>query len=242
MSWYTDYSKPDDFQMKNVGSSSWEEFVFHSEQITQEVHETLLEFLPAPLSDHRILDFGCGIGRVALKLWKDAGAPSHGCDINPDAIEYLGQQLPDVDLMVSTYEPPLVYEADFFDLLFSISIWTHLPPELQMPWLEEVHRILKPGGTALISISSASSMPIRKRRLDLWEKYDEEDLEREGILFVEYRYLQKTPEAYPGVTSSYGSTMHNFEFVKREWGKLFSSVEIRPKAIAKSQDLVILRK
>ena len=241
MTWHASFSQPEPFQLRNVGSNDWNEFIMHAEQITPDIAAVIDEHLPQR-AGKKVLDFGCGIGRVALKLWQETGLPTHGCDINPDAIDYISKQLSEPSFHVSSYEPPLSYEDASFDLIFSISIWTHLPPKLQIPWLKEMHRILKPGGTALISVSSASSLPIRKKRLDLWEAYSEEDLEREGILFVEYRYLQKTPEAYPGVTTSYGSTLHDFDYIRQEWGKLFNSVEVRPKAIGNSQDLVILKK
>lgn len=243
MAWHSHFTKPEQFQLQNVGASSWEEFLGHGERMTREIRQELLSLLGGFNSDQRVLDFGCGIGRIALKLWHDQKLPTHGCDINPEAISYLGEQLKDgPELIVTEYTPPLPYPDNFFDAIFSISIWTHLPLSLQLPWLEEMHRIIKPGGCALISISSAESLPIRKKRLPMWEPYSEEDLEREGILFVEYRYLEKTPEAYPGVTESYGSALHDFNHVKETWGQVFSSVEIKPKAVHNSQDLVVLKK
>lgn len=242
MPWYDNFTSPDSFQLRNIGSKDWFEFIQQSEQISPTINDYVLEAIGSSTSNKKVLDFGCGIGRVALKLWYDHKLPSHGCDINPEAISYLKSQIQGPDLHVNSFKPPLKYSENFFDLIFSISIWTHLPPDLQIPWLKEMHRILIPGGTALISISSASSLPIRKKRLPMWEAHTEEDLKREGILFVEYRYLEKNPEAYPGVTDSYGSTLHDFDYIQREWGKVFSEVTIKPKAIANSQDLVVLRK
>jgi len=243
MEWHSGFTKPDQFQLQNVGASSWEEFLGHSERMTREIRQELLSLLGEFTGQQHILDFGCGVGRIALKLWCDEKLPTHGCDINPDAIAYLDEQLKGgPELAVTNYTPPLPYPEDFFDAIFSISIWTHLPPSLQVPWLKEMHRIMKPGGYALISVSSAESLPVRKKRLPMWEQYSEEDLIREGMLFVEYRYLEKTPEAYPGVTESYGSALHDFNHIKDTWGQIFSSVTIKPKAVHNSQDLVILKK
>jgi len=243
MAWHSSLTEPEQFQLQNVGASSWSVFLGHADRMSDEIKAELRSLLGPAKDSHKVLDFGCGIGRVALKLWMEEKLPTHGCDINPEAIKYLGEQLKGgPELAVTNYTPPLPYADNFFDAIFSISIWTHLPPELQMPWLEEMHRILKPGGHALISISSVDSLPTRKQRLPMWEKYTEEDLEREGLLFVEYRYLKQTPEAYPGVTESYGSALHDFDFVRKSWGQLFSCVEIKPRAVHDSQDLVIVTK
>lgn len=243
MVWHSNLKQPEQFQLQNVGASSWDEFLGHAARMSDEIREELKNILGGFRKDHKVLDFGCGIGRVALKLWMEERLPTHACDINQAALDYLAGELEGgPKLSLTKYTPPLPYGDAFFDAIFSISVWTHFPPELQMPWLEEIHRVTKPGGGVLISISSANSLPVRKKRLPMWEPYSEADLEREGLLFVEYRYLKKTPEAYPGVTESYGSTLHDFDYVRETWGKLFSSVEIKPKAVHDSQDLVILRK
>jgi len=240
--WHSGLELPEQFQLQNVGTSSWEQFVEQSDLIVPEVKAALESVLGELDGSHNVLDFGCGIGRIAMKLWMEECLPTHGCDINPAAIDYLNRQLQGPELMVSQYEPPLDYDDNFFDAVFSISIWTHLPPELQVPWLKEIHRILKPGGHALISIASVSLLPFRKERVPVWEKYTEADVKEAGVLFTEYRFLKQTPEAYPGVTASYGAAMHDFDHVRETWGEVFASVEIKPKAIHNAQDLVLLKK
>lgn len=248
MAWYSEFEIPPQFQLQNVGTQSWEQFTEQSEHIVPEVKRELLNCLETACKKPKVLDFGCGIGRIALKLWQDCQLPTHGCDINPEAISYLNRQLngqetvKGPELCITDYTPPLPYEDNFFDAVFSISIWTHLPPSLQVPWLEEIHRILKPGAHALISIASTSLLPFRKKRLPVWENYTEEDVKREGVLFTEYRFLEKTPEAYPGVTESYGAAMHDYDYITDVWGSIFETLEIKPQAIHGTQDLIVLKK
>jgi len=42
--------------------------------------------------------------------------------------------------------PPMSYEDNMFDFVYSISIFTHLPEDMQFAWLQELQRITKPGG------------------------------------------------------------------------------------------------
>jgi SAM-dependent methyltransferase len=45
----------------------------------------------------------------------------------------------------SEVDPPLPFEDNSFDLIWAISVWTHLTDNA-LPWLAEMHRILRPGG------------------------------------------------------------------------------------------------
>src|SRR5205823_3371088 len=42
-------------------------------------------------------------------------------------------------------EPPTAFEAESFDLIWAVSVFTHLT-DSSAPWLLELHRLLKPGG------------------------------------------------------------------------------------------------
>ena len=43
------------------------------------------------------------------------------------------------------YDPPLEFESASVDLAWAISVFTHLTDN-SVPWLLELHRLLKPGG------------------------------------------------------------------------------------------------
>ena len=241
MSWLDKYEEPSALQLKHYGVSTWKQVTDHSEILAPLIHDELVTALGA-LSGKKVLDFGCGIGRISLKLHHMAQQPTHLCDVNDYSIDYMKRQLPEADVQLTGFEPPLPYESNFFDALFSISIWTHLHPKMQIPWLMEMHRILKPGGYAMISIAGDYVLPNRKKTYPEWESYTENDVRLQGQLFLEYKRLNSNPENFPGITESYGTTIHDHEFVRRTWGCLFSSLEIRDRAVARAQDLVILRK
>jgi SAM-dependent methyltransferase len=98
------------------------------------------------------LDFGCSSGRVVRAL--AAAHPDihwHGCDPNAPAIAWASEHLPGVELFVSENQPPLPLADASLDLVYAISIWSHFAPELGLLWLEEMRRLLHPGGHLVLT-------------------------------------------------------------------------------------------
>jgi SAM-dependent methyltransferase len=98
-----------------------------------------------------ILDFGCGCGRVA-RHWAELEGPElHGCDYNPELVQWCGANLLFMAFRVNEAGPPVPYEDASFDLVYAISILTHLTEPLADTWIAEFGRILKPGGLLLVT-------------------------------------------------------------------------------------------
>jgi SAM-dependent methyltransferase len=99
-----------------------------------------------------LLDFGCGCGRV-LRHWKDLdGVEIHGSDFNPGLVAWSQDNLPFAEVRGNELSPPLPYDDDQFGLVYALSVFTHFSEELQQPWLEELRRILRPGGHLLLTV------------------------------------------------------------------------------------------
>jgi len=109
----------------------------------------LLNGLPAPLSPSaRVLDLGCGIGRMSAEL---AGrcAEVVGVDVSPEMIAEARRLHAD--------KAGLRFEANsgidladftdgYFDLIFSYSVLPHLPEDVLECYFLEAGRVLAPGG------------------------------------------------------------------------------------------------
>lgn len=101
------------------------------------------EVVPEALeSMSAILDFGCGCGRVA-RWWRDLPADLHGSDSNPTLVEWCRENLPFGTFDVNGPEPPIGYADDSFDLVYAMSVLTHLPVETQRRWLDELARVAR---------------------------------------------------------------------------------------------------
>jgi SAM-dependent methyltransferase len=94
----------------------------------------------------RILDFGCGTGRVLRHFRGLKGPRLYGCDYNAAQIAWAAENLPFVQFSANSADPPLPYEEGAFDLVYCFSVFTHLAEAQQLPWMAELRRVLKPGG------------------------------------------------------------------------------------------------
>lgn len=100
----------------------------------------------------RVLDFGSGAGRTLRHFWKEAeGSEFWGCDIYVPSIDWLRVNLcPPFHAWQSTVNPPLGLEHGSFDLIYAISVFTHLTDN-SLSWLLELHRLLKPDGLLIVT-------------------------------------------------------------------------------------------
>jgi SAM-dependent methyltransferase len=98
-----------------------------------------------------ILDFGCGCGRVARYWVSLAGPEVHGCDVSRKAVEWCARHLDFVEARVNRPKPPAPYESETFDLIYALSVFTHLPERLQRVWMRELARIAKPRGLLVLT-------------------------------------------------------------------------------------------
>ena len=110
-----------------------------------------------PSGIRSILDIGCGTGRL-LAGWHcdDPLRWLVGTDINRELIAWSRANLADVARWdVNDVRPPLELASASFDLIVLASVFTHLELDNQRAWLEEVHRLLRPAGHALITLHGA---------------------------------------------------------------------------------------
>jgi SAM-dependent methyltransferase len=120
------------------------------EQLGAEAKAAIVELLPDgwAFKGKRVLDFGCGAGRTLRQFLPEgaAGTELWGCDIDAASIEWLNANLsPLVNAFRNAVDPPLAFDDGSFDLIWALSVFTHLT-ENSLPWLAELHRVLAPGG------------------------------------------------------------------------------------------------
>ncbi len=100
----------------------------------------------------RVLDFGCGCGRIARHWRQVPGVEIHAADHDPRLIEWVDRSLPFVQCHRNALSPPLPYPAGHFDLVYAISVFTHLSDRLGLEWMTEMRRVIRCGGLLLFSV------------------------------------------------------------------------------------------
>lgn len=120
---------------------------------------------------HRVLDVGCGIGRIAVALtsYLKKEGEYFGFDIVSLGIEWCQSRITPrfrnfnfvhSDVFNTHYNPKgkvkakdfkFPYDDDYFDVTFLTSVFTHMLPSELENYVSEISRTLKPGGKCLIT-------------------------------------------------------------------------------------------
>ncbi len=121
---------------------------------------------------HDVLDIGCGVGRIARFLcdYLSDGGTYEGFDVTEALIQWCqGNITPLFPNFNFTYTPlfhpayntnrslpsaaefTFPYSDESFDFVFAQSVFTHLLPEETGNYLNEVTRVLRPGGVSFLT-------------------------------------------------------------------------------------------
>ena len=177
-----------------------------------------------------ILDFGCGCGRVIRHL-RTRGKLVIGSDIDSEAIAWCNENLSTIAKFdPNDPSPPLPYADASFDLIYAISVFTHLPEELAMPWLRELNRILRPGGLLVTSVLGGDTL----FALMPDDKNAREEFSESGFYYTQRFTTDGLPEFY-------GLAFHDRSYIERKWTSCFSIAVYHPRAINNDQYGIVLR-
>jgi SAM-dependent methyltransferase len=100
-----------------------------------------------------VCEWGCGPGRVIRHLPSLLPKESKifGTDYNSRSVAWCSANLPG-KYFVNKLAPPLPLETGQVDLLYAISIFTHLSEEMHERWLKELLRVVRPVGIILVTV------------------------------------------------------------------------------------------
>ncbi len=96
----------------------------------------------------RVLDFGCGSGRLLRHFAPEARGDAEfwGCDIDAASVRWMQESIsPPFHVLRNDESPPLPLETGTFDLIWTTSVFSHLT-DSWAEWLLELHRLLEPDG------------------------------------------------------------------------------------------------
>lgn len=232
---------------------SRDEMSFHSVgvQVSDDLDAVLARYGQAAARDLSVLDFGCGCGRVIWHVKRRH--PSWtivGRDIDAEAIAWCRQHLHELaDFETNEQWPPTSLESASFDVIYAISVFTHLREDMQFAWLNELQRLAKPGALLLLSVHSITlttgtiATEARKIAVLPWRRSLQRAIKSlKAALQVRKGFTYSIGDGTAGLPDFYQTTFHSRAYVDDKWSQYFDVVEVIEKAINNQQALVVARR
>lgn len=194
--------------------------------------QTILRAAGTPLEaghDRRVLDFGCGCGRTLIWLAKQFPRQHYyGCDSDGEAIDWCRRRLAFGRFAVSRRRPPLPFRRTRFDLIYAISVFSHLDARDLHLWLRELAAHLTPSGGLLLTVHG--------RRV--WSHFSDDQQAR----IRERGHLTLASRKLKGIFPDwYQTTLHTEPFVRDACSHYFGQVDYFAEGMG-YQDAVLCRR
>jgi SAM-dependent methyltransferase len=182
----------------------------------------------------RILDWGCGCGRLTRYFkWLTAAAFT-GIDIDADNLNWCREHLGFGDFQQVPLHPPTALPLSSYDLIIGISVFSHLRERAQVEWLYELGRVARPGAMLLMSVLGAASAGRAFWSAGQWQAW------RDAGFFI----VNDNHDLQGHITEDdyYVSTYMTDDYLRQSWSRFFEIVDIIPAYVGNNQDLVVMRK
>ena len=156
--WNRNINQFNQLNRDDVGSR---EFYDAAEELRYEYHyhlQPLFDKIAEAYPGGKVLEVGCSMGNDTIQFAR-RGMQVTGVDLTPAAIELINQRFDmygeSGDFRVADAEN-LPFDDDTFDVVYSFGVLHHTPDTAKS--IEEVRRVLRPGGTAYIMLYNTRSL------------------------------------------------------------------------------------
>jgi ubiquinone/menaquinone biosynthesis C-methylase UbiE len=197
---------------------STEDFLLGAKNHFNAMNETLAQSDFPLRAGYRILDFGCGAGRM-IRQFEDVAADREiwGVDINAEHIIWCQRNLsPPFHFATTTTLPHLPFEDRYFDFIYAGSIFTHIA-DLADAWLLELRRVTRPNGMIYITLHDNTSIRILR------------ESDRQPWLTDMLKGFERTTDITHGKFSMFtlnrgpnsAQVFYDIDYFRRKWNRLF---------------------
>ena len=232
-----DLPMPDDINLARIGAQNLQHYKSVGFDKFMRLQEVLSKYTNKSFSDMgRILDWGCGCGQVLRYFNRYNNVEVNGADIDSVNIKWCESNLDFAKFYQVPPKPPTDFTTGYFDLIFGISVVTHLRENDQSDWLAELSRISKKGAIVLLSVHGNGGVAFRNELFDINKLLSWQE---KGFLAI-------------GVDSAINDSINDKEYyttsfqtdwyIKKEWAKYFQIIDVIPSYIGHFQDLVVMQK
>jgi SAM-dependent methyltransferase len=170
---------PPDYYLYETYQLDYKRYKEDGKLAATEIHEWTTKYLQEQLT---ILEWGCGVARIVRHIPNLIGKRDRvfGTDINREMIDWNSTNITNVNFSKIDYSPPTHFDGNQFNLVFGLSVFTHIECSLQANWMAEIHRIMSDNGVFLFSTHGK----IYEARLGAKEK---SRLDIQGAVTIDYK-------------------------------------------------------
>ena len=212
---------------ERVGVNTSSDVLGSFDAVGRDARQVILDTLPSEWSfeGKRVLDFGSGPGKVLRHFVPEAPATEfHACDIHAPSIDWLRANLGSVRAFVNEEVPPLPLADESIDLIWAMSVFTHIT-DAWAAWLVELHRILADDGLLLVSFLGR----------EFYERFTGATWDESEVGMSVISYEKDWDLGGPLVFLSPW-------WIEEHWGRAFDIVSIRDGRAPGDHGIVLLRK
>jgi SAM-dependent methyltransferase len=182
-----------------------------------------------PLSQSRVLDFGCGWGRLTRYLARDVEPGNlYGCDPVELILHVCRDSGVPATLAQSDFVPErLPFEVEF-DMAFSFSVFTHISEAAHESCLRALHRSLRPGALLSLTVRPTEYLrfsPLMRPALEALGPDPSARLAEPRYIFVPHP-AEPSHLQYEGGEMTYGETVITLPYIRERWSPLFELLAV----------------
>jgi SAM-dependent methyltransferase len=192
----------------------------------------------------RVLDFGCGWGRLTRFFCRDIDPGAlHGCDPVEDILEVCRRSRLPAVLHRNEFVPETLPETGF-DLAYSFSVFTHISEAAAGACLGALHAALNPGGLLILTIRPPAYLDLDAKMhaaRDALRPDPLTALAEPRYVFVPHGADPDHPQ-YDGGEMTYGEAVISLPWLRERWGDRFEIADVKVAIEDIYQVAVTLRK
>lgn len=185
------------------------------------VYDTLNEVIPYrklldsvvrhldPQKGELILEAGSGTGNLSTKIEAKGAIPT-GIDYSEEAISRHQKKSPQTKILAGDLTKPLPFSDNEFDKVCSNNVIYALDPKIRVSVLRELRRVLKPGGTIVISNLNEGFKPYK-----IYFGHISEDIRLSGFFSAIYKCVKLV---YPTILIFYYNYLIKKQNVSGNYG------------------------
>lgn len=208
-------------------------------------------------SDCKILDFGCGFGRLTRFFLKDTAYGNvYGADtvkkfINVCLETFSEDVIPAKNFINNEPLPPISFLDHSFDLITAYSVFTHLSEDAANKWIAEMRRILRIGGLLAITVRQKAYLDYcqslnKKTNLSVYQHLEKKAFGNTTVIGKDFEngkflYNPTKDSAETLDPNFYGDTVIPDKYIYENWSDKFNIIEIHDGYYDLNQSFVLMQ-